>query len=559
MARLITGAFIKDRIYIPRGKLKLSRVKKHYEYRMFKESVCQKCEVFKNGERFNDICATCPAYMGVFQMWGKKNINGTDYITLHKGYKEQVEKRLNIDLSKIKDKRASPKMFHKLKLTKKLFKDQKEKVEGGYIKRVNQLRLIKGWLKNPEGVILAPARSGKTVIGAACIRALRVKTLVVAHESTLLDQFYETIYSFTNAKKLERKSKRKVAVLIKSMDDFNIPADIYLTTYQKFIQPKTSKKRIKKYLKGKFGLVIFDETHLCAAPAFSKFAAGLDSKYVLGLTATYERKDGHEKVVEAIIGPVRIEGKSVGMKPVVEIHDTKLGPKYEWKGMQAYTKAVTWTANNKERNKQIVKRVFADLRANKKHNIIIPIERRNQARLLVEMINRQAEYNRDNKGEKWAVRLAREYIGGVDKKKVLSYMKEGKGTRVLVAMRKMCKLGLNLEPLTHMHLQIPINNAPDFYQLTQRICTFYPGKPQPKLIMYVDNIGISRGCFTASWWNGVVKLKYKYSQATAEQAKLISSANRPNLRSDYFARRYVGGGGQRRSTGPTIHKASWGV
>ncbi len=562
MAKLIPGAFISEKIYIPRDQIKLSRVKKHYEFRMFKEDTCKKCEVFQNGERFNDICASCPAYQGLFQLWDTVVKNGKKYVTVHKGNIAEVEKLLKIDLSKADDRRSAPKMKNKFKILAKLFKNDTEKVEGGVVKRVNQVRLIKKFLEDPNGTIQAPPRAGKTLIGTVISRALRVRTLVIAHESTLLDQFLATIRNpkFTNVRELEKESGKKIVGIVNDMSDFNKGWDIVLCTYQKFLRGKKGQKRIKKYIRDKFGLLIIDESHLCAAPCFSKFAANINTKYVLGLSATPERKDGMERIVEKIIGPVKVKGKAVGMIPEVEVHDTKFAPPTEWKGGGAYTKAVTWSANNMERNKMLVRQVFADLRADKRHNIIIPIERTQQARVLVEMIKRQAEINNSKRGEKWDRDLARAYIGGVNKKSVIKDMTHG-GTRVLIATRKMCKLGLNIEALTHMYLQTPINNAPDFWQLTQRICTVYPNKPQPVVRFFVDDIGIYKGCFSATWWNGVVARKYKVSRITMEKAKLIiasrnggSSYRKPS--NNPWSGRYTAGG-FRQGNQPIVKKVAW--
>jgi hypothetical protein len=341
------------------------------------------------------------------------------------------------------------------------------------------------------------------------------------------------------------------------MKDFREDWDFVLVTYQKFIR-KNSKKRIAKYLRGNFGLLILDECHLSSAPAFSEFAANMDSKYVLGLTATPKRKDGLEKLAGMIVGPVVVKGENVGMKPLVEVHDTKLAPKTDWRGMSAYTKAVSWTSMNKERNAMLVRQVFADLRADKRHNIIIPVERRSQAALLVKMINKQAAINNEKREESWNENLARMYIGGVNKERVISHMQKGKGTRVLVAMRKMCKLGLDIEALTHMYLQTPINNAPDFYQLTQRICTFYPNKPQPVLRYYVDRIGISQGCFRSSWWNGVVALKYYFTSLTSSKVSAMlgefkSTAYRTNAYSNRYRKTTQMQYGGRKK----LHVAKW--
>ena len=51
-----------------------------------------------------------------------------------------------------------------------------------------------------------------------------------------------------------------------------------------------------------FGLVIIDEVHHCSAEVFSKALIKTCSPFVLGLSATLNRKDGLRKVFEWFIG-----------------------------------------------------------------------------------------------------------------------------------------------------------------------------------------------------------------------------------------------------------------
>jgi hypothetical protein len=53
-----------------------------------------------------------------------------------------------------------------------------------------------------------------------------------------------------------------------------------------------------------FGLSIFDECHHLGAEVFHKAMAKVSSKYMLGLSATPNRKDGLRKVFEWYIGPI---------------------------------------------------------------------------------------------------------------------------------------------------------------------------------------------------------------------------------------------------------------
>ena len=53
-----------------------------------------------------------------------------------------------------------------------------------------------------------------------------------------------------------------------------------------------------------FGLVIFDEVHHLPSQVFQEAAQSLIAPFRLGLTATYERADGHESKLDHLVGPV---------------------------------------------------------------------------------------------------------------------------------------------------------------------------------------------------------------------------------------------------------------
>lgn len=56
-----------------------------------------------------------------------------------------------------------------------------------------------------------------------------------------------------------------------------------------------------------YGLVIFDECHHLSAKSFEKVANACKAKYVLGLSATLTRKDGHHPIVFMQCGPIRYQ------------------------------------------------------------------------------------------------------------------------------------------------------------------------------------------------------------------------------------------------------------
>ena len=91
-----------------------------------------------------------------------------------------------------------------------------------------------------------------------------------------------------------------------------------------------------------------------------------------------------------MIGPVQVEAVSVALTPQLNIWETGLKPKKDYK-MWAY--AMRWLFNNEERNKMIVRQVFADLRAGHRC-IILPVDQLKHQAELIRLINRQAAINR---------------------------------------------------------------------------------------------------------------------------------------------------------------------
>ena len=54
-----------------------------------------------------------------------------------------------------------------------------------------------------------------------------------------------------------------------------------------------------------YGQVIVDECHHLAAVSFERVLSEVNARYVVGLTATPKRRDGHQPIVHMQLGPVR--------------------------------------------------------------------------------------------------------------------------------------------------------------------------------------------------------------------------------------------------------------
>jgi len=148
--------------------------------------------------------------------------------------------------------------------------------------------------QHDEGILCAPTAFGKTAVAAWLIAARKVNTLVLVHRQQLLDQWHARLAMFLNlpAKSIGQvgggKSERTGCV------------DIAI------IQSTHDKDGVKDFV-AEYGQVIVDECHHLSAFTFEQVMKQVKAKYILGLTATPERKDGHHPIIYMQCGPSRFK------------------------------------------------------------------------------------------------------------------------------------------------------------------------------------------------------------------------------------------------------------
>lgn len=333
--------FIYDKVYIPQCLVTdASLLAKYWEFPVFDEPLCRPCDNKPN--RLNNQCKTCPGYLKTIKMWSThEGKNGLKYYTLPAGCIGEVFKRLRLDYSQfvVDDRRCNLDFTHPLSFTGDLFTG--EVVDG--VATANQQYIVNKWLEVGSGIIEAQPRTGKTVMATYLSCFLGKKTIIVAHQEELLQNFYKTFENLTNLKELRLDSGKEIVRLVKKVSDLDKEDyDVILVNYQKFIKDETGKARIDKYLKNRYSFLIIDECHSAAASCFSKFANQLTPRYSLGLSATPDRKDcveGSTKIhteigiltMEEIVSrfsrgeKLRVysfnqESKEIELKPILEVH-----------------------------------------------------------------------------------------------------------------------------------------------------------------------------------------------------------------------------------------------
>lgn len=161
--------------------------------------------------------------------------------------------------------------------------------------REYQINIVNNFLDNINnngygGLLEVGCGQGKTVMALYLISMLKVKTLIIVHKEFLLNQWIERITQFLPTAKVG-----KIQAQIIDIDN----KDIVIGMLQSL-----SMKDYPYELFDSFGFTIVDETHHIGAEVFVRSLFKITTKYMLGLSATMNRKDGLTKVFKLFIGDV---------------------------------------------------------------------------------------------------------------------------------------------------------------------------------------------------------------------------------------------------------------
>jgi len=130
------------------------------------------------------------------------------------------------------------------------------------------------------------------VVGACLIAKRAVNTLILVHRRQLMDQWCERLSAFLSMPighigQIGGGKNKRTGVI-----------DVAL------IQSLQHKGDVEDFV-ADYGHIIVDECHHLSAFTFERVLRQARAKYVLGLTATPARKDGHHPIIFMQCGPIR--------------------------------------------------------------------------------------------------------------------------------------------------------------------------------------------------------------------------------------------------------------
>jgi hypothetical protein len=147
-------------------------------------------------------------------------------------------------------------------------------------------------LRYDTGVLAATTGFGKTVIAAKLIAARARNALVLVHRRQLLDQWVARLEAFLDL------APNQIGIIHGGKKRLTGVVDIALL--QSLVR-----KGIVSDLVANYGYVVVDECHHISAVGFEAIARAAKARFVLGLSATVTRKDGHHPIIFMQCGPVR--------------------------------------------------------------------------------------------------------------------------------------------------------------------------------------------------------------------------------------------------------------
>jgi len=338
-----------------------------------------------------------------------------------------------------------------------------------------QERAARAILAHDCGVLHGPTAFGKTVVAAWVIAARAVNTLVLVHRRQLMDQWRERLAAFLG---LEADG---VGLIGGGRDNPTGRIDIGI------LQSLVRKGRVKD-LVADYGQVIVDECHHIPAASFEQVLRASRARYVLGLTATPIRKDGHHPIILMQCGPIRFRAGTASRKGedpfehvvIPRLTSFRMPEPAPFEGMAGKDPEMheiyAALASDPDRNELIVSDVISAVEAGR--SPLVLTERTRHLEVLVERLQGAVPHLVPLKGGMTAARRkeAAEKLRSIPETE----------KRVLVATGRYIGEGFDDARLDTLFLALPISWRGTLQQYAGRLHRVHEGKRVVEIYDYVD-------------------------------------------------------------------------
>ncbi len=293
------------------------------------------------------------------------------------------------------------------------------------------------------GILNALVGWGKTYTALWIAYTLGQKTLIVAHNTMLRDQWTKDIkclFGFNPG--------------VVGSGEFNINSPIVVGNVQTLTKHATA-------LADCFGTIILDEMHHCPATTFSAIIGASKARYRIGLSGTMERKDGKHVVFRDFFGDhIHKPPQSNTMNPTIKI--IKSGKKLN--SDLAWAKKINDLTEDRDYLEFIVG--VAKSQIAKGHKVLIVADRVGFLTTIARLIGDDC------------VLVTGQSASFEDRERAKRDIESG-AKKAIAGSRQIFAEGISINPLSCLILTCPISSPILLEQLIGRVMREYPGKLDP--------------------------------------------------------------------------------
>ena len=331
-----------------------------------------------------------------------------------------------------------------------------------------QSEAARALLAHEVGVFVGPPGIGKTVLGTYLVSQRARTTLILVHRKPLLDQWVAQLAMFLG---IEEKDVGQIGG---GKHKSNGLLDVAM------IQSLVRKDEVEDVVAG-YGHVIVDECHHLPAVSFERVLSEVKARYVLGLTATPQRRDGHQPITEMQLGPVRfkVDARSQAARRPFEHRLIVRETEFQMAGGDAEASIqdiYRALSSDEGRNQRIVEDVMAALQ--ERRSPILLTERKDHLETLVERLRPLVRHVVVLKGGM----SARDRRGSADQLSSIPDTAE----RVVLATGRYIGEGFDDARLDTLLLAMPVSWKGTLIQYSGRLHRRHPGKAEVRIYDYVD-------------------------------------------------------------------------
>jgi len=333
-----------------------------------------------------------------------------------------------------------------------------------------QERAAGALLAHETGVLAATTAFGKTVVAIKLIAERSRSTLILVHRQQLLDQWVARLCTFLEIDPdrigVIRGGKRRPTGLI----------DVAL------IQSLVKRGEVSDLVEN-YGHLVVDECHHLSAVSFEDIARAAKAKYVLGLSATVTRKDGHHPIIFMQCGPIRYRvdaKKQAASRPFshrVLLRTTAFrSPRQEIESTRSIQHLYDLLTRDEARNDMIFDDILSALEAARSPVVIT--ERKDHLQIIAERLMKFAKNVIVLKGGMTAKQRDQTM-------KALGAIPDGE-ERVIVATGRYLGEGFDDARLDTLFLTMPISWRGTLAQYAGRLHRLHAAKREVVIYDYVD-------------------------------------------------------------------------